>query len=105
MSDIQSEATDSFTEPADIVFEDEPVNNKGAAALGISSEHVSARDIFKLAKYILAVAAVLYFIVGGCRIFLGTEGVKEVWEFSKVFLSSIISLVLGLYFGHGHKKE
>ena len=38
------------------------------------------------------------------RIFMDdAKGVSEVWEYSKVFLNSIISLVLGLYFGQ--KKE
>jgi hypothetical protein len=32
------------------------------------------------------------------------KGISEVWEFSKVFLNSIISLVLGLYFGKKKNK-
>lgn len=34
---------------------------------------------------------------------INSERMHEVWDYSKVFLNSIISLVLGLYFGS--KKE
>jgi hypothetical protein len=65
---------------------------------------VNPYDIFRLAKRILLVAAGVYLLLALIRIFYpGTacnpDGVKEVWEYSKVFLNSIVSLVLGLYFG------
>jgi hypothetical protein len=61
-------------------------------------------DIFKLAKGILIVAAGIYVLFALIRIFYNdasgeNSGVKEVWEYSKVVLNSIVSLVLGLYFG------
>lgn len=67
-------------------------------------EHVNPYDIFRLAKGILIVAAGIYVLLALTRIFYegsdgNTQGVEEVWEYSKVFLNSIVSLVLGLYFG------
>jgi len=65
---------------------------------------VNPYDIFKLAKGILIVAASIYVLFALIRIFYNdgsseNSGVKEVWEYSKVVLNSIVSLVLGLYFG------
>lgn len=67
-------------------------------------------DIFKLAKGILIVAAGIYVLIALIRIFYtdsGTEnsGIKEVWEYSKVVLNSIVSLVLGLYFGSKQESK
>jgi hypothetical protein len=65
---------------------------------------VSEKDIFKLAKIILLACSIFFFIIAMFKIFMDdAKGVSEVWEYSKVFLNSIISLVLGLYFGQ--KKE
>ena len=73
--------------------------------------NVSQRDIFRLAKSILLIATAVYLLMALLRIFLpspdptkgGTDNMKDVWDYTKVFLNSIISLVLGLYFGA--KKE
>jgi len=67
-------------------------------------DNVSPYDIFRLAKGILIVAAGIYVLLALIRIFYpgnssNDEGIKEVWEYSKVLLNSIVSLVLGLYFG------
>lgn len=61
-------------------------------------------DIFKLAKGILIVATSIYVFFALIKIFWkpGTNenaGITEVWDYSKVVLNSIVSLVLGLYFG------
>lgn len=69
---------------------------------------VNPYDIFRLAKWILIVAAVMYMTFGLIRIFYSgcsSDGVKEVWEYSKSFLNSIILLVLGLYFGSKEAKS
>lgn len=78
--------------------ENPPLNIK------IEKIEVNPYDIFRLAKSILLVAAIIYLLLALIRIFYpgasgNTEGIKEVWEYSKVFLNSIVSLVLGLYFG------
>ena len=82
----------------DIVeFGEEPAG-LGDSKLVVSK--VSERDIFKLAKLILLVCAILYLVIASLKIYLNdAKGINEVWEYSKVFLNSIISLVLGLYFG------
>lgn len=64
---------------------------------------VSDRDIFKLAKAILIVCATIYMAIALLKVFLSGKGIDDVWEYSKVFLNSIISLVLGLYFGQKKK--
>lgn len=51
-------------------------------------EDVNPYDIFRLAKGILIVAASIYILLACVRIFYtgaNTDGVKEVWEYSKVF--------------------
>lgn len=75
-------------------------------------EEVNSYDIFKLAKWILGVSTSIYLLLALIRIYypgyettvqgqkvVTDEGIQEVWEYSKVFLNSIISLILGLYFG------
>jgi hypothetical protein len=72
-------------------------------AIKIISEpkDVSDKDIFKLAKWILAVCAGFFLLIIILRVSLDQQnkGAIEVWEYAKVLLNSIISLVLGLYFG------
>jgi hypothetical protein len=77
--------------------------------ISAEKEHVNSYDIFRLAQRILGVAASVYLVLALIRIFYpghieGTKGynntgIVEVWEYSKVFLNSVISLILGLYFG------
>jgi len=93
--------------------EDNPINlgdEPGSTPFKIKKEKVDVNqyDIFRLAKSILIVAAVIYLLLALIRIFYSgnpnnPDGIKEVWEYSKVFLNSVISLVLGLYFGSNHE--
>lgn len=65
-------------------------------------ETVNPYDVFRLAKGILISSVILYVVFATLRIFTpdcNKDGAKEVWEYSKVILNSIVSLVLGLYFG------
>ena len=79
-------------------FGEEQANTEN---LQLVTSKVSERDIFKLAKVILLVCSVFFVIIAMFKIFMNdAKGISEVWEYSKVFLNSIISLVLGLYFGH-----
>ncbi len=71
----------------------------------IVSNTVSDRDIFQLAQNILISAVLLYLILAVLTMIWGWNStkydiVKEIWDYSKVFINSIISLVLGLYFGN-----
>lgn len=85
------------------------LKSQNPEGFALKKDEVNSWDIFLLAKWILGVSASIYLILGLIRIYYpgvlladGTynnEGIKEVWEYSKVFLNSIISLVLGLYFG------
>lgn len=67
-------------------------------------KEVTDKEIFKLAKRILLICTILYLIIAIFRMLNETKGVIEVWEYSKVILNSIVSLVLGLYFGAAKKK-
>jgi hypothetical protein len=83
-------------------FGTEPENS--SLKIKKEKDHVNPYDIFRLAKGILIVATIIYATLALIRIFYkgdncNNEGIKEVWEYSKVFLNSIVSLVLGLYFG------
>ena len=70
-------------------------------SLRISKDDVNPYDIFRLAKGILLIATGIFLLLALLRIFYtrNVEGIKEVWDYSKVVLNSIVSLVLGLYFG------
>jgi hypothetical protein len=58
------------------------------------------RDIFNLAKAILLTCAIIFISFAVLRIiFCTNDGMKDVWDYLKIILNSIISLVLGLYFG------
>lgn len=84
--------------PDNIVeFEDEPI--EFGLEIKKEKENVNAYDVFRLAKGILIVAVIIYVLFALVRIFCNDEGSKEVWEYTKVVLNSIVSLVLGLYFG------
>ncbi|MGI4749227.1 MAG: hypothetical protein ACRYFB_01215 [Janthinobacterium lividum] len=68
--------------------------------LKVQSTKVSERDIFRLAKLILIICTGIYVLIAIFKVSLEKEkGIDDVWEYSKVVLNSIISLVLGLYFG------
>ncbi len=81
----------------------EPENS--SLKIKLEKDSVNPYDIFRLAKGILITATAIYLILAFIRIFYtgtdtcNTDGIKEVWEYSKVLLNSIVSLVLGLYFG------
>jgi len=95
--------------PVELGTEGIELKSQKQDSFSVQKSDVNSWDIFLLAKWILAVSASIYLILGLIRIYFpgvkladGTydnEGIKEVWEYSKVFLNSIISLVLGLYFG------
>lgn len=85
--------------------------NNSSPGFTLEEGNVSQKDIFRLAKSILLIATAVYLLMALLRIFLpspdpakgGADNMKDVWDYTKVFLNSIISLVLGLYFGA--KKE
>jgi hypothetical protein len=63
---------------------------------------VTEQDIFKLGKIILLVCAILFVMVAALKMLSDpshAQAVNDVWEFSKIILNSLTSLVLGLYFG------
>jgi hypothetical protein len=91
---------------------DEQRNGK---SFSIEKENVSPYDIFRLAQRILLVCAIIFITLALIRIFyplllvrypsLPEDGVSEVWEYSKTALNSIVSLVLGLYFGSSQRSK
>lgn len=68
------------------------------------TEVVSERDIFKLAKWVLLAACLIFLGAAAARIFVPGEGVKDVWEYTKSFIAPIVTLVLGLYFGNKNNR-
>ena len=67
----------------------------------ISFENVTDKDKFRLAAKILLIAAVIFVIIAVIQCYLGNdnEAVNKVWSFSSVALNSIVSLIIGYYFG------
>gem|GEM_PF-3091956 len=87
-----------------------PLSSHPEPTITTTKTSVNDYDIFRLAKWILAVAASVYILFGLIRVYysghefnidgktvISNEGIIEVWEYTKVFLNSIISLILGLY--------
>jgi hypothetical protein len=70
----------------------------------IKESKVTDKDILKLGKAILAVCAIIFIIIVVIRIIFPTEETKEVWDFSKVALNSIVSVIIGLYFGNKNQS-
>ena len=72
--------------------------------LEVTREDVTGQDIFKLAKRILLFCALIFVAIATLRAILDdSKGISEVWDYSKVILNSVSSLVLGLYFGKSGK--
>jgi hypothetical protein len=70
------------------------------SSIRITSEgKVTDKDIFRLAIGILLFCSAFYAVLIYFRLCYDSNGSKEVWEHGKVFLSSTITLILGLYFG------
>ncbi len=65
----------------------------------ITKEKVTEQDIFKLAKIILIICGSIYLILAVVYAVIQQDGIKDIWHHAEVFLTSVISLVLGLYFG------
>lgn len=63
---------------------------------------VSPLDKFKLAKLILIFATLLY-VLAAIAYILIPEGTREIWDHAKVLLNSIVTLVIGFYFGSKEK--
>jgi len=77
----------------------EPTDNKKSFRIETETE-VSDKDIFRLGKFILLFCGLAYIFIAALKIIQpASEAVDEVWNHATVFLTSIISLVLGLYFG------
>lgn len=118
MSNDQNTSQDSeFASTGPIDFGEQtdagsdPGNAKGSSkkhGLSLEKGSVTERDIFSLAKIILLVSAIIYLTLAILNVLdfpsvINSERMNAIWDYSKVFLNSIISLVLGLYFGA--KKE
>jgi hypothetical protein len=79
--------------------------------LKIEKTDVSEYDKFKFAKWVIGIAVGIYLAFALIRIFYtdpagyDKSGIKDVWEYSKVVINSVISLVLGLYFGTKHDSK
>jgi hypothetical protein len=91
---------DETTEQPVSFGEEQSVTKFQNRQLRVESAEVSERDIFRLAKLILIICTGIYVLIAIFKVTLQKEkGIDDVWEYSKVVLNSIISLVLGLYFG------
>lgn len=71
----------------------------------IEKTQVTPRDKFILAKNILLVSAILYAAVATAYIYICPNNIEKVWDYSKVALNSLISIIIGFYFGSKSKDE
>jgi hypothetical protein len=81
-----------------IVFEDSEKTENQSQKPPIETLPLHPKDILTLAKWVLIVCSAIFIAVGIGKIYIDTPGMKEVWEFSKIFVNSIVVLVLGFYF-------
>lgn len=88
MSESHEESALSFEDPED----------EGTSRVYTEKVNVTAFDKFRLAKLILIFSAILYVLAAVAYILI-PEKTKEVWEHAKVVLNSIVTLVIGFYFG------
>lgn len=93
-------------EPNEIVKFSDADNQIPASVLG----EVSPKDVFRFAKQILLYALGLYAIIALSYIFLSQlngdkEASKDVWNFTSVAVNSIVSLVIGFYFGNRSQNK
>jgi hypothetical protein len=83
-------------------FGEEPSGSKDVRFV---ASKVSEKDIFKLAKVILLTCSIFFLLIAGFKIFMNdAKGVSEVWEYSKVFLNSIIFTGVGIIFRPEKRK-
>lgn len=78
--------------------------SEGGALVTPKTEVVSQRDIFKLAIWVLLAAGLIFISAAAARIFVQGDGVKDVWDYTKSFITPIVTLVLGLYFGNKNNR-
>ena len=101
---LPEEQQNNLDEPIDF-DEENGIHEQKMIEYRFIKEEVNSYDIFKLAKGVLWIAVGLYVIFAFIRIFYtdpagyDKSGIRDVWENSKIVLNSVISLVLGLYFG------
>lgn len=103
--DLTDEAISSVkTEPKN--SDSQPIKLGGSDIIPVSSlietHDITPREIFRFAKWILGVGVALFTLIALLRIFGwgNTEATKEVWDYTKVAINSIISIVIGFYFGN-----
>ena len=75
----------------------------------LAGEEVTDKDIFKFAAWILSISAVLFVAYSIARVGVVwladgesselISAVEEVWGFASVVLNSIVSIIIGYYFG------
>ena len=65
----------------------------------MATQDVTSQDKFNLAKKILFVSAIIFVLIAVAQSFIKSNGVEKVWDYSSVALNSIISVIIGYYFG------
>ena len=83
----------------DDVWGDDFEDDKYEAKKILEAQVVTSQDKFNLAKKILLVAAVVFVLIAAAQAFSDRSGVEKVWDYSSVALNSIISVIIGYYFG------
>jgi hypothetical protein len=102
MKPLENAAAETTSKPLTEVIElEESSKTTEITNLVTTETAVSAKDIFRFAKWILGVSVTLFAALAIVRMLgLGDkEATKEVWDYTKVAINSIISIVIGFYFG------
>ncbi len=110
MADTKSTVPDEPINFGDVTNNPSSSTSKFSVFRKDDKTDVNSYDIYVLAAWVLGIAAFIYVGLALLRVFYSNDctdnsGVKDVWEYSKVILNSIVSLVLGLYFGSNKVKS
>lgn len=100
VSDVKSEPKSKDMDSLSVI-ELDGSDNKSDIEIKTNND-ITPREIFRLAKWILGVGVGLFTLIALFRIagWGNTEATKEVWDYTKVAINSIISIVIGFYFGN-----
>jgi hypothetical protein len=73
-------------------------------------DDVSPKDVFRFAKQVLLYLLGLYTLIAVSYLVFSQingnkEAIKDVWDFTKVAVNSLVSLVIGFYFGNRTQQK
>jgi hypothetical protein len=98
-SNNSKNASDKDQADTIIDFGEEPSEESEEKDIILSTEPVTPKDKFILAKWILAVSIVIMLIFSSIHLAFNIENSKEIWSVTFELGKTVILLIIGFYFG------